>query len=192
MGKGKGKGDKKDKGKAEPGEDKGLLQSTAFVKKDYPAKCAERGVEPLILPLDRGEEGTAAFLRIQVHPALDAKSPACTPMHVRALVEALLPYEFLTRLAFWSVAVRDEGVQAIAQYLVLNRTLLTLELTDVGVTHVGCRLLGEALEKNPTLQTLRLDHNASIGAAGVAVLGECLRKNTASRNNSQRSAPLGV
>jgi hypothetical protein len=167
----------KDKKAADPGEDQSVLQSTAFVKKGYPQACAERSVEPLALQLDRGEEGSAAFLHLAVHPglSLDPKAPACTPQHVRALMDALLPYGFLVRLAFWSVAVKDEGVTAIAQYLVANRTVTELTLTDVGLTRLGCKALGEALEKNATLQKLQLDHNASIGNAGAAALGESLR-----------------
>ena len=48
-----------------------------------------------------GDEGGAAFLHLAVHPgiSLDPKEPACTPLHVRALMDALLPYGFLVRLA---------------------------------------------------------------------------------------------
>lgn len=173
----------KEKKAADTGPDESLLQSTAFVKKGYPEACAVRGVDPLALVLDRGEEGAAAFLRIVVHPGIseegNPKKPPCTPMHVRALVDALIPYQFLQRLCFWSVAVRDEGTQAVAQYIALNKSCTSIDLTDVGMSDIGCKYLGEALEKNATLKELRLDHNPSITTAGTSILGECLQKNAA-------------
>ena len=164
----KGGKDKKEKAK-DPAEDEGLIQSTQFVKKGYPEACAARGVDPLALQLDRGEEGQAAFLRVTVHPGCSKPEAPLTPLHVRALCDALLPYKFLQRLCFWSVAVRDEGTQAVANYLVPNKSLTSLELTDVGMAQAGCKALGDALRVNSTLKELRLDHNPSIGIAGAAL-----------------------
>ena len=173
---------KDDKKKAEPGEDKGALEATAFTKKIYPTSCADLQVDPLPLQLDRGEEGQSAFLHIAVHANLVPDKGAkveCTPKHVRALMDALGQYNFLVRLAFWSVPVKDEGALAIAQYLQVNRTLTSLDVTDVGLSMPGCKMLGEALEKNAILQVLRLDHNASIGLQGLSTLGESLTRNLA-------------
>jgi len=180
---------KKDaKKSADPGEDVGLLQSTAFVKKGYPTACESYGLTPLALQLDRGEEGVSPFLHLAVHPGLagktkeglpDPKAPMPTPTHCRALLEALLPYTFLVRLAFWSVPVKDDGCAAIASYLVSNKSLTSLDITDAGVSRNGCKVLGEALERNSTLVTLRLDHNRGVTADGVACLGESLLRNTA-------------
>lgn len=169
---------KDDKKKADAGPDPGELAATAFAKKNYAASSAQFEVEPLPLVLDRGEEGAAAFLHLAVHPNLspDPKH-MCSPKHVRALMHALGEYAFLQRLAFWSVAVKDEGCVSIASYLVSNRSLTSLDLTDVGISVPGCKALGEALEKNATLQVLRLDHNASIGVRGVTILGDSLTRN---------------
>ena len=166
---------KKDK---DPGEDKGALEATAFAKKIYAASSADQGVEPLPLQLDRGEEGQSAFLHLAVHPGISADPKfTCTPKHVRALMDALSQYNFLVRLGFWSVQVKDEGCVSIGSYLNTNRTLTSLDLTDVGISPPGCKSLGESLEKNAVLQVLRLDHNASIGVQGLATLGESLTRN---------------
>jgi hypothetical protein len=169
---------KDDKKKADAGPDPGELAATAFAKKNYAASSAQFEVEPLPLVLDRGEEGTSAFLHLAIHPGLspDPKH-ACSPKHVRALMHALGEYAFLKRMAFWSVAVKDEGCASIASFLVSNRSLTSLDLTDVGISVPGCKALGEALEKNATLQVLRLDHNASIGVRGAAILGDSLTRN---------------
>ena len=135
------------------------------MKKGYPAASEAYDLAPLALQLDRGEEGTSAFLRVAVHPSLagktkdglpDPKAPMPTPRHCRALLDALAPYQFLVRLAFWSVPVKDEGCQAIATYLGSNKSVTSLDVTDAGVTRAGCKSIGEALERNMTLQTLRL------------------------------------
>ena len=164
-----------------------MIQANEFVKKGYPAASEAYDLAPLALQLDRGEEGTSAFLRVAVHPSLagktkdglpDPKAPMPTPRHCRALLDALAPYQFLVHLAFWSVPVKDEGCQAIATYLGSNKSVTSLDVTDAGVTRAGCKSIGEALERNMTLQTLRLDHNRGIGPEGVAILGECLARNT--------------
>lgn len=160
----------------------GEQQATAFVKKGYPGACEAHGVVPLVLSLDRGEEGTAPFGHLAVHAGIsaDPKSAAagpCTPQHIRPLLEALAPYGFLKRLAFWSVAVKDEGMSALATYLVSNKTVTSLDVTDIGIGPTGCKALGEALERNSTLTSLRLDHNRGIQIAGVAALGESLTRN---------------
>ena len=169
---------KDDKKKGDTGPDPGEVAATAFAKKNYAASSAQFEVEPLPLVLDRGEEGNSAFLHLAVHPSL-SQDPKhmCTPRHVRALMHALGEYGFLQRLAFWSVAVKDEGCAAIASFLASNRSLTSLDLTDVGISSLGCKALGEALEKNSTLQVLRLDHNASLGVRGASILGECLTRN---------------
>jgi len=177
---------KKDAKKGAAEDDQSGLICTNFVKKGYPAKCEEHGIAPLALQYDRGEEGTSAFLHLAVHPGLaaktkeglpDPKAPEVTPTHCRALMEALMPYQYLVRLAFWSVPVKDEGCAAIGAYLAGNKTVTSLDVTDAGISRVGCKALGEALERNATLQTLRLDHNRGIGPEGVQVLGESLVKN---------------
>ena len=170
----------KDKKEKKPSEDdeKGPLQSKAFTK-DLPTECANLQLEPLplvISSLDRGEEGDKAFLRMAVHSGI---APNFTPKHTQALTAALLPYSYLQRLCFWSVGVADAGCVALGKYLIANRSVHTLELTDCGVGTAGCKILGEALERNATLLTLRLDHNRSIGSPGAAVLGDCLCRNRA-------------
>jgi len=173
----KGKGDKKGKG-GEDDSEKQATEAKSFTKA-LPQECADRSVEPLplvIASLDRGEEGDKAFLRLAIHAGL---APTFAPQHVRAVVAALLPYSYLQRLCFWSVDVRDEGCTDLGKYLVANRTVTALEVTDCGIGAAACKSLGEALERNATLLTLRLDHNARIGSAGAAVLGESLRVNKA-------------
>ena len=167
-------------------EDLAKLQADTFVKKGYPATCEAHGVDPLALQYDRGEEGGAAFLHLAVHPGLakttkeglpDPKAPMPTPTHCRALLMALGEYNYLQRLAFWSVPVKDEGCSALASFLVTNKSLTSLDVTDAGVSARGCKVIGEALERNATLQTLRLDHNRGIGTDGLALLGESLVRN---------------
>ena len=150
-----------------------MRQAKAFTK-NFPEACKNLGVEPLPLQLDRGEEGQAAFLRLIIQPGC---APGFSPVHVKALVDSLLQYSYLQRLAFWSVPVGDAGCKDLGQFLVANRTLTTLELTDCAIGPLGCKFLGEALERNATLITLRLDHNINIGAAGAEALGECLKRN---------------
>jgi len=166
------KGGKKEK-KGPVEDDQAPIQSKAFTK-NFPEACKSHNVEVLPLQLDRGEEGTAAFLRLAIH---SGNAPNFVPLHIKALVECLLPYSYLQRLCFWSVAVGDAACKDLGQYLAVNRTVTTLELTNCGIGPGGCKFLGEALEKNSTLLTLRLDHNMNMGAAGVQVLGECLRQN---------------
>jgi len=180
------KKDAKKGGKGGGGAELEELKTAAannFVKKGYPDVSAAYNIAPLALQYDRGEEGTQAFMHLAVHPGLagktqpDPKAPECTPIHCRALLEALAPYAYLVRLAFWSVPVKDEGCAAIGAYLAGNKTVTSLDVTDAGISRVGCKALGEALERNATLQTLRLDHNRGIGPEGVQVLGESLVKN---------------
>ena len=161
-------------------------QATNFVKKAYPASCEAFGVGPMAMVIDRGEEGTAGFLKLAVHPGLagrtkdgspDPKAPMPTTAHCRALMDALMQYSYLQRLAFWSVPIKDEGCQSIALFLSQNKSLTSLDITDAGVSTRGCKVIGESLEKNSTLQTLRLDHNRGVDASGVAILGESLMRN---------------
>jgi len=167
---------KKGKGKDKKGpvvDDNGPIEAKAFTK-NFPEACKAHGLEPLQLQLDRGEEGLAAFLRLLIHSGC---APGFVPKYVKPLVECLLQYSYLQRLTFWSVPVRDEGCKDLGLYLISNKTVHTLEVTDCSIGPPGCKFLGEALEKNATLTTLRLDHNINIGAAGAAVLGECLKRN---------------
>ena len=174
MAKGKGKGKGKGKDSKKGGDDDlGPLAAKAF-QKGFPAACAAYGVEPLPLALDTGE-GTSAFLRLAVHPAVCGAAGNCSPLHVRALSEALANYTFLQSISFWGVGVRDEGMSALAALLMTNRSITSCEVSDCAIGVAGCKVLGEALERNGILAKLRLDHNTAIGSEGVAVLGEGIR-----------------
>lgn len=172
---------KKKHGKKKDAGDDGDQQQLAVkaFQKGIALAYADHGVEPLNLVLDQGEAGTSAFLRLAVHPALGNATAYCSPLQVRALAESLAPYPYLQRLVFWSVAVRDEGVAALASFLSANRTVVAVEATDCGLGVPGCKHLGEALVRNKTLTSLKLDHNPSVGAAGAEVLGACLVRNVA-------------
>lgn len=166
---------KDDKKKGGEDDEKGPLEAKNF-KKAFPIACQERHLEVYPLTLDQGEEGLAPFLRLAICRGLPG-TVAFVPQHVSALVECLLPYSYLQRLVMWSVAVQDEGCKMLMPYIVNNKTVTALELTDCNIGPLGCKHLGEALARNTTLQTLRLDHNRGIGPAGSAVLGETLKSN---------------
>ncbi|KAL3933147.1 MAG: hypothetical protein SGPRY_000412 [Prymnesium sp.] len=159
--------------KKELADDPGYLAMRAF-KKAYDGANTELGTEPLALPLEIGEEHTC-FARLVLTPQITgAHSHArIGPAHIRPLGIALAPYPFLRRLCFWSVDVRDDGALSLASYLMVNKNLRVLEITDCGLGSSACKALGDALSTKSgpkELHTLRLDYNRGIRNAGAAAI----------------------
>ncbi len=172
MAKGKGKGKGKDSKKGGD-DDLGPLAAKAF-QKGFPAACAAYGVEPLPLALDTGE-GTSAFLRLAVHPAVCGAAGNCSPLHVRALSEALANYTFLQSISFWGVGVRDEGMSALAALLMTNRSITSCEVSDCAIGVAGCKVLGEGIRASCGLQEISLSYCGLEGEDGAAALARVMR-----------------
>lgn len=69
-------------------------------------------------------------------------------------------------------------MRLIADYMVLNKSLVMLELMNCLVTPLGCEFLTNALSTlGNQLSVLKLDYNQEIGDTGVAILAEHFRKN---------------
>lgn len=86
-------------------------------------------------------------------------------------------------LAFWRLAVEDEGVKGIVEFAAkppkpdVWEGLANLELIECNLSAVSCDLLGEKLATNIALKSLVLDFNP-LGDDGVKILAEGLRKNS--------------
>ena len=88
-------------------------------------------------------------------------------------------YPHLGSLRLWKSYIEDEGVRAICEFLVNNKSLLVLELLDNKVTPLGCEFLGSTLTPGPScppVTILKLDHNM-FGSAGVQNLAQGLKTN---------------
>jgi len=154
-------------------DDPGFQAMKAF-KRAYESANLLHETEALSLNLDPGEDYTC-IARLVLTPLVTGVHTACplTPVHVRSICDALATYPFMRRLCFWGVGVRDEGAAALSAYVLANRTLRVLELTDCQIGPAACKALGEALAVHGApkdLSVLKLDHNRAIGNAGIAAL----------------------
>jgi len=85
----------------------------------------------------------------------------------------------LGSLRLWKTYIEDEGVRAICEFLVNNKSLLVLELLDNKVTPLGTEFIGKTLTPGPAcppVTILKLDHNM-FGSAGVVNLCQGLKTN---------------
>ncbi|KAL1528404.1 hypothetical protein AB1Y20_009753 [Prymnesium parvum] len=159
--------------KKDNADDPGYLAMRAF-KKAYDVANQQHETEALSLNLEPGE-GHSCIAKLILTPQTVGVNTHCplAPAHAKPLCIALSNYPFMRRLCFWGVDLKDEGAQPVAAYVQLHRKLRVLELTDCNLGPAACKYLGEALgDHNPgqELIMLRLDHNRSIGNAGVAAL----------------------
>jgi hypothetical protein len=80
----------------------------------------------------------------------------------------------------WKIAAQDQGLQALAEYLVEFPQVEILDLLDNSITYLGCNYLGKIYKSIPDkimVKCLYLDHNV-IGDKGMKILAEGLRKST--------------
>eukprot|EP00948_MAST-09A_sp_MAST-9A-sp1_P000350 g350.t1 len=70
----------------------------------------------------------------------------------------------------------DQGAEAIADALKVNKTLQRLNLSSTDISYQGAEALADALKENNTLQVLNLDEN-SIGDQGAKALADALKEN---------------
>lgn len=51
----------------------------------------------------------------------------------------------LKSIRFWKIKAQDEGVRALASFMLQNKTVLIVDLLDNEITPLGCEFLGRAL-----------------------------------------------
>jgi hypothetical protein len=135
-------------------------------------------------------EGNAAFPPKQMVVARHVDNPlwlrvlgtmlVSKPCAVYTNLFATKSYHGLRGLCFWGSDVGDEGAKYLCEALPLLPYCCKLELIDCGLGVAACEHLGVYLKRRRTthLKILRLDHNTSIGAQGVARLSEGLYFNS--------------
>jgi Ran GTPase-activating protein (RanGAP) involved in mRNA processing and transport len=93
-----------------------------------------------------------------------------------ALAEALMVNKTLTTLYVRDSGIGDAGATALADALKVNKTLTTLHVYNDSIGAAGAAAIAEALKVNKTLATLDVNSN-SIGDAGAAAIAEALKVN---------------
>lgn len=97
------------------------------------------------------------------------------------LAKGLIKNKTLTYLNLSSNNINETGAQALAQALMTNRTLQTLELSgDNYLSSLGIKALANALKVNDSLLTLALE-STRMGDDDVTNIAEALRHNTSLR-----------
>ena len=98
------------------------------------------------------------------YPALPVDPAPAAALRRLADVDFTQPFE---SLALSNMRVEQADFGALADALVWNASLTTLDLQRAGVCNVGMALLAAALGAHPKLATLRLDHNKIEQASGA-------------------------
>jgi hypothetical protein len=125
-------------------------------------------------PLDDSAQG-AHWLRILCTVLVSKQCNTYTELLVTK------KYQGLRGLCLWGTDVGDAGTKHLCEIaLPLLPHCCKLELIDCGIGVKGCEYLGISLKQRRSthLKILRLDHNPSIGAQGVARLSEGLYFNS--------------
>nr|XP_003227768.1 PREDICTED: protein NLRC3 [Anolis carolinensis] len=94
----------------------------------------------------------------------------------KALARSLMVNRSLVALDLRSNSIGPKGAKAIADALKINQSLLSLNLENNTMKEDGAKSLAEALVNNHTLMTLQLQKN-SIGPQGSKKIAEALKKN---------------
>ncbi|XP_060642233.2 NLR family CARD domain-containing protein 3 [Anolis sagrei] len=94
----------------------------------------------------------------------------------KALARSLMVNRSLLALDLRSNSIGPKGAKAIADALKINQCLLSLNLQNNTMKEDGTKCLAEALVSNHTLMTLQLQKN-SIGPQGSKKIAEALKKN---------------
>ena len=103
----------------------------------------------------------------------------------KALVDACPLHCNVKALAFWRLAVEDDGVKGIVEFVAKTpkpdvwpwEGLVNLELIECNLSAVSCQLLADELARNCALKSLVLDFNP-IGDTGASILAQGLKRNS--------------
>ncbi|XP_064582016.1 NLR family CARD domain-containing protein 3 isoform X2 [Zonotrichia leucophrys gambelii] len=82
----------------------------------------------------------------------------------------------IQRLSLAENQISNKGAKALARSLLVNRSLMVLDLRSNAIGPTGAKALADALKKNQILLSLNLQHN-SIKEDGAAFLAEALLTN---------------
>ncbi|XP_077618668.1 NLR family CARD domain-containing protein 3 isoform X1 [Crocuta crocuta] len=94
----------------------------------------------------------------------------------KALARSLLVNRSLIALDLRSNSIGPQGAKALADALKINRTLAFLSLQSNAIRDNGARSVAEALAANRTLSVLHLQKN-TIGPVGAQQMGDALKQN---------------
>ncbi|XP_042293549.1 NLR family CARD domain-containing protein 3 [Sceloporus undulatus] len=94
----------------------------------------------------------------------------------KALARSLMVNRSLMALDLRSNSIGPKGAKALADSLKINQCLLSLNLQNNKIKEDGAKYLAEALASNYTLMTLQLQKN-SVGPQGSKKIAEALKKN---------------
>ncbi|XP_077173095.1 NLR family CARD domain-containing protein 3 isoform X2 [Paroedura picta] len=94
----------------------------------------------------------------------------------KALARSLMVNRSLLALDLRSNSIGPQGAKALADALKINQRLLSLNLQNNMIKEDGMKPLAEALAGNHTLRTLHLEKNG-VGPQGCKRLAEALKKN---------------
>ena len=149
-------------------------------------RFSDVGVEALVLTLpsskltslhlgynnitDRGVVAFAAVLSRCNLKSLDLDFFGISIVGVRSLVKAL---QCLTSLSLQYCYISDIGAQALAEGLINNNSMISLDLTRNKLTCDGARVLAESLSHS-SLTSLNLSYNNGISDIGAQALAESL------------------
>ncbi|GIQ91494.1 hypothetical protein KIPB_014773, partial [Kipferlia bialata] len=89
----------------------------------------------------------------------------CTAEDAACLVPFLVRYGQLKTLCAWRCPIGDDGMRALAGWLVADTELVSLELMDCGLGALGVSALGTVLGQNCRLESVSLDHTPGVGKA---------------------------
>ena len=102
------------------------------------------------------------------------------PSGVRAIMDALRETEYphIKSIRCWKTGSEDEGLRAIAQFMMSQPIITLLEMIKCDISPLGCEFLGQCLDvaAPSALTNLRLDYNP-LGDEGLANLVRDLRMN---------------
>ncbi|XP_060116804.1 NLR family CARD domain-containing protein 3 [Heteronotia binoei] len=94
----------------------------------------------------------------------------------KALARSLMVNRSLLALDLRSNSIGPQGAKALADSLKINQCLLSLNLQNNAIKEDGTKSLAEAFASNHTLRTLHLQKNG-VGPQGSKKLAEALKKN---------------
>eukprot|EP00049_Salpingoeca_infusionum_P003391 m.66140 g.66140 ORF g.66140 m.66140 type:complete len:710 (+) comp12103_c0_seq2:11-2140(+) len=96
---------------------------------------------------------------------------------VQLIAEALMVNTHVKRLNLWKNALGDEGAKALAEGLKINKSLAELDLERAKIGVAGAKALAACLKCNRTLTGLSLSRN-SIGLEGALAFAQALKVNS--------------
>lgn len=122
-----------------------------------------------------GAEVVASVLPAMRLEHLSLKSNCIGPEAVLPLSKFLRePQCILKSLSLANNPITDDGTSMVAQALLLNRSIESLNLRYASMGDAGLAALCEVLARNRVLSELNLSQNPAIGSVGHGLLVECL------------------